>query len=110
MNIDIKAKDLRGLLPDADLDRIPNYMQDGVYLYLLRGIQPGHFLTAVLSNDLREAVARADDINRWKLVEWVQFFFNYAPSASWGSKEKVVAWLKSGGLMGQLKEADNDEQ
>lgn len=72
---------------------IPPYMVDAVKRYIINGIQPGSFLTAVLSNDLREAFARADDENAAHMHNWVKFFYNYAPSGCWGSPEKVQAWM-----------------
>jgi len=42
---------------------IPPHMMDGLTRYIEHGIALGGFLTAVLENDLREACARADDIN-----------------------------------------------
>jgi len=81
---------------------IPDYMQDGLALYLLRGVSPGHFLSAVLSNDLKEAIARADDTNCRVLREYMVFLYNNSPAhACYGSPEKVAAWIKSGGMLGQ---------
>ena len=36
---------------------IPDRMMDGIRRYIEQGIHPGHFLTAVIMNDLAEAVA-----------------------------------------------------
>jgi hypothetical protein len=35
-------------------------MHEPITLWIERGLPPGHFLTALLSNDFMEAVARAD--------------------------------------------------
>lgn len=56
------------------------------------GYQPGDFLTAVLSNDLFEAAARADMTNRFDLWEICEYIYNELPSACWGSREKVEVW------------------
>ena len=72
---------------------IPDHMWGAVERYFIFGFQPGSFLTAVLSNDLREAFARADDENAALMHSWVKFLYNYAPSGSWGSPEKFSAWL-----------------
>jgi len=53
----------------------------------------GHFLTAVLSNDLNDAFARADDTNVEAIGTLIRWIYNYAPSLCWGSKEKVERWL-----------------
>ena len=72
---------------------IPEHMHGGMLLYLLHGIPPGSFMTAVLMNDLREACSRADDTNKVALWNYVAFLYNYAPSSAWGSKERVIEWV-----------------
>ncbi len=61
--------------------------------YVNDRIPPGGFLTAVLSNDLTQAVARADDTNIRLLPEYVRYCYNEIPSPCWGSPERVEAWL-----------------
>lgn len=70
-------------------------MMDVIQRYIEHGIAPGHFLSAVLDNDLREAVGRADDENLANLPAFVGYFYNEAPSQCWGSPEKRRAWLAS---------------
>ena len=72
--------------------KIPLRMRNGIRRYLLLGEDMGHFLTALFENDFQMTVARADDENRGMLREWAFFVYNYVPSGSWGSKEKVVAY------------------
>lgn len=74
-------------------ERLPQGLRVGMYNYITQGIPPGGFLFAVLSNDLREACARADDINRHLLFEIVGWLWNEAPAPCWGSPAKVNAWL-----------------
>jgi hypothetical protein len=78
----------------ADLARydIPAHMHDGVIAYILTGRPVGHFLTAVFSNDLKEAVARSDDENVTRLHQYVRFLYNCAPAGCWGSPKKFAAW------------------
>ncbi len=71
---------------------IPAYMMGGIQRYINNGIPPGDFLTAVICNDLMEAVARADDTNIRNLPAYVAYFYNEAPSLCWGSKEKFDKW------------------
>ena len=87
-----------GRAPDWSL--IPDYMIGGLRRYIERGIPPGHFLSAVLSNDLGEAVRRADDVNKRKLADYVLFLENYAPSVCWGSPTKLDAWIAQRGFDG----------
>jgi hypothetical protein len=72
---------------------IPSHMIGAVKRYILQGIPPGSFLTAVLCNDLRAAFAQADDDNAAAMQGWVRFFYNYAPSGCWGSTENYHNWL-----------------
>ena len=73
-------------------DGIPDYMRGGLIRYVLHGISPGGFLSAVLSNDLREAVGRADETNQQALVHYVRFLYNYAPVGCWGSAKRFEEW------------------
>lgn len=65
----------------------------GLIEYIAARRPTGQFLRAVLSNDLKEAVARADPVSRLRLYELVVFLYNYAPGSCWGSPERVEAWL-----------------
>lgn len=64
-----------------------------IRMYIDQKIRPGGFLEAVLRNDLKEALGRADCKNRRKIFEWVEYLYNYAPAICWGSNDKVDAWL-----------------
>jgi hypothetical protein len=77
---------------------LPDYMRNSVALWLLYGIVPGDFLTAVLCNDLREACLRADDTNKHKLFDYVRFFYNQTPVDCWGGPLSFEAWRLQGGL------------
>lgn len=55
----------------------------------------GSFVTAVLSNNLVEAAAQADDHNRTALWEYANFMYNELPQSAWGSRAKVAAWLEA---------------
>lgn len=84
------------------LSGIPEYMQGGVERYILHGIPPGHFLSAILDNDLREACQRADMTNRVRIWEYVAFLYNYAPLGCWGYAGAVDDWCAHRGLDGPL--------
>lgn len=77
---------------------IPEHMRQCVIDYVETGFLSSDFLSAVLENNLRRAVESADDINQDRLKCYVQFFFNYTPSACWGNVEKVKAWQQRKGL------------
>jgi hypothetical protein len=88
----------------ADWNLIPRYMIGGLRSYIEDGVPQGRFLTALLSNDLHETFARADEINSRAIREWVKFLHCYAPTDCWGSPVKVRAWCAHRGLNG-LKSA-----
>lgn len=77
---------------------IPAYMRGGLSRYVFDHIPPGSFLQAVLENDLRAAVERADHINQQLLPQYVKLLYNHAPMSCWGDPERVAAWLKPGGV------------
>ena len=52
----------------------------------------GHFLTAILENDLYMAVGRADEENQEALADYVKWLYHYAPMTCWGSRENVKNW------------------
>jgi hypothetical protein len=72
---------------------IPERMMDGLQRYIEHHCPVGDFLTAVLSNDLSEAVGRADDENLSNLPAYIGFLYNEAPAQCHGSPERVKAWL-----------------
>ena len=68
-------------------------MFDALRLYIEHGKQPGQFLTAVISNDLAEAVSRADDENINNLPAYIGYLYNEVPSGCWGSPDIMNAWM-----------------
>lgn len=111
MNIaHLTDEDFERMRIKEDLDRsIHKLTEDnlgGLIRYIEHRIEPGSFLHSVLENDLKEACARADSINRRKLFEYVEWLYNEAPHECWGSPEKVSKWLS--GRDKELFEAELD--
>ena len=77
---------------------VPEQLHEGLVRYLVHHIPPGHFLTAVLENDLAGAVARGDETCLAGLPAIVRFLYNHAPGMAWGGPLTVRAWLASRGL------------
>ena len=73
---------------------IPVYMHGAIIRYYEKGIPPGDFLTAVINNDLIEAISHADNKNINCLKAYIMWFYNQAPSGSWGYQNAVKDWLK----------------
>lgn len=82
----------------ADWSLIPEHMIGGLRRYIEEGVPPGSFLTAVLTNDLRGAYERADEINSAAIGDYVRFLYSYGPSECWGSRARFDAWCERGGL------------
>ena len=82
---------------------IPERMRSGITLYINNGIRPGRFLTAVICNNLKEAVMYADDENIRNLPAYVNFFYNHTPGDCWGSEEKMQIWLQKAEFKGLLE-------
>lgn len=88
---------------ETNITIIPPHCREGLIEYIRVGRPVGSFLTAVLSNDLREAFSRADDENLHALIDYVKYLYNYAPSQCWGSPSKVTRWIEIGGLAGDSR-------
>ena len=87
------------------LERLPPHMVDGMVRYIVQGVPPGSFMSAVLSGDLFGALRRADDVNRNSLPEYGTFLSNYAPCGCFGSEDRFDEWVQAGGLRGFNREA-----
>ncbi len=81
-----KATELYPNIPQLTLATLKRYVEDG--------LPTGGFLRAVLSNNLFEAVMRADDWNSVVLKEIAQYIYWELPRESWGSEEIVDAWIE----------------
>jgi hypothetical protein len=73
---------------------IPARMAPDLQRWIERGELPGDFLQAVLRNDLREAVGRADAENLIALPAYIGYLYNEADPRCYGSPEKVKAWAR----------------
>jgi hypothetical protein len=69
-----------------------DHLIPGIRRYVGCHIQTGSFLRAVLENDLREACARYIGTH-FMLADLVAYIELNVPEESWGSPEKVKAWL-----------------
>ena len=74
---------------------IPDYMRGGIIRYVLHGIPPGGFLSAVISNDLSGAVLKADRANINLLDSYASFFRNNVPSSSHGHQNAMNDWCEA---------------
>lgn len=77
--------------------RIPERYHGGLERWVDHGIEPGHFLRAVLKNDLKEALARSDEPTTSNMAIIVTWLYNHSPRGCWGSPEHYEKWRDGGG-------------
>jgi hypothetical protein len=77
----------------TDINTGNNLLDEALENYLMRGFEPGGFLTAVLANDLHMAVGRADHWNQDNLARIVYEVVHKMPSIAWGSYSAVKEWV-----------------
>jgi hypothetical protein len=73
--------------------RVPAHLHGGLLVYFEDHLPPGDGLLAILENDLRQTLNRADPDTLAGLVNIVSFLMNEAPAEAWGSPALVRAWL-----------------
>lgn len=72
-------------------DGLHDKFRGGMSRYFNAGIVPGSFLTAVLKNDLREAILFADDESLILLPDLVRWLtLTLRQPQMWGSKENIA--------------------
>lgn len=96
-----KKRALTNRLMDFDL-RDGRYMmmefsedfKGSMQRYLLQGLEPGGFATAMLAHDMERALYNADTHNRtvfWAVAMWIR---ERVPAQAQGSYEAVAAWCR----------------
>lgn len=81
--------------------KIDPRIREALDAYAQTGRPVGSFLTAVLSNDLFEACARADPYNLDTLPIITAYVFNHLPAESYGSRESMESWIAHRGQVGR---------
>lgn len=78
-----------------DRYEVSEQIKQGLENYLFYGIEPGGFLTAVICNDLSNAVRRGDFHNRkdQSLHSLISFMDHKLPSGCWGSRQAYKEWM-----------------
>jgi hypothetical protein len=91
---------------NESLSLIPAHMRQAVVRWLENGeIDEDRVVYAVACNDMFGFFRRADDTNVAAVRRWVMYFYEYAPSNSWGSAERAERWHRIGGMTGVLARA-----
>lgn len=71
---------------------ISNEILDELIAYGKEGKRPGHFVTAVLSNQLMQAFCRADEEIQKEMPQIVKFVVNQMPIGCYGSVSNFEDW------------------
>ena len=85
---DLSDEAIAGLRAD-----VPAHLLDGLDGYVRDRYPVGHFLTALLENDLLGAYSHADATSEAALPALVRYLHGCLPTAAYGSPAKVSAWL-----------------
>jgi hypothetical protein len=70
-----------------------NYLDSTIENYLIYGLDPGSFATALLAGDLFLAAAKADHWNAVNLADIAKILYFNMPAGSIGSYDIVDAWI-----------------
>ena len=88
----------------------PAHLLDAIHRYATDHTKVDGFLTAVLENNLREAIGRSDQASQHGLLHIVQYCHWEIPHECWGSPAKVKAWLAQDNQdQGQVRLLDSEE-
>jgi hypothetical protein len=90
----------------ANWSGIPDYMRGGIERYVMRGVPPGSFLSAVFANDLMGAIGKADDTNVACIQAYARFIYNHTPPNCHGNAQIVANWCDAGGLVGMRAKSE----
>jgi hypothetical protein len=97
------SEDLRACLladgmeyPSHSRPGLPFNLQGGLDRYRFHHTKTGGFLAAILSDDIEDAIRRADPNSLAHLEDIRQYVHWELPSESWGSRDKVAAWIAKG--------------
>ena len=73
---------------------IPDHTQETLERYLVYGLRPGGFVSAMLAMDMQAALNSADQWNREAMHSIGFWIMHYAPPGSWGSYEQIETWCR----------------
>lgn len=76
-----------------DYSNIPSLVALRLIEYVEHGQRTGDFLRAVINNDLKDAVGRADSESKQALADIVGWLHNFAPSGCWGRPGAYEGWI-----------------
>lgn len=74
---------------------VPEHIHGCFERYVYHRIPPGGFVEALLCNDLRAALGRADSVNMHILQDIVGWMIYNLPHNCWGSEAAYIDWLSA---------------
>jgi hypothetical protein len=77
-----------------DQHQIPEHTREPLVNFLMKGWEPGGFVTSMLAMDMERAVYAADFVNGPNIQKIARWIIEYCPNGSWGSYDQVEAWIK----------------
>lgn len=77
-----------------DRHQIPEHTRETLVNYLMKGWEPGGFVTAMLAMDMERAVYAADFVNGPNMQQIARWIIEYCPNGSWGDYETVNYWIE----------------
>jgi len=80
---------------------VPEHTRGTLLRYRDYGMDPGGFLTSVLTNDLFGAIGRADMANSHAIKDICTWVSMRMPAIAWGDPERVDTWINLGGIVGR---------
>lgn len=86
-------------------DNIPDHTKSAIEDYLINGLSPGSFISAVFANDLHRAAQCADVHNIASLGFIARWVATYAPAGSYGSYDAVDNWCGKNSHYQQFRES-----
>ncbi len=88
---------------------IPSYTLAALERYRDEGCPTGGFLYACLTNNMMQAIGRADENNQLAIAEIARWIYNELPANSHGSPEEVNTWLDKYAAKRAAKEVKRQE-
>ena len=86
---------------DHSYQQLPVQLRRPVRDYIEFGVRPDNFLSAVIANNLREAVGLADSTITTEVLRTLcVWFYVEAPVMCQGSDERIQLWCAMGGKHG----------
>lgn len=83
-------------IPAIKYNSLPSTLRGGIQRYVDDRIRPGGFLDALLANDLKGTVMRADEQTRSELQDILFWCMENLPGPCWGGRKEVEKWLAPG--------------